>query len=378
MSNNSEKKRIVLVTGACGFIGSHVCERFLNDPGTVVIGIDNMNSLIYDKKYKLSNKQILQKYPHYIHIEADILSNNNWITYYKPSVVIHLAAHANVRKSTEYANEFIQNNLGTTQHLLEEIAHMRPADRPLFLYASSSSIYGNNKTPFSEEDQIENILCTYALSKYFCEQMVDFYCNEYQMDAVGFRFFSVYGPRCRPDMATYQIMTLIHNEKTIKIMGYGSISRDFTYIYDIVDLIYAGATNKRSQSIPAKNHQIYNLGNSKPITLRHFISKIEEIAKKEATIELLPRNKNDALITFSDISKACSELGYQPKIDIDEGLRKTYEWIVSKNNEQVMTTEWSHKLHNFYFYIVVEQIVYMAAWVIKGFFNAVTGRSKNE
>jgi UDP-glucuronate 4-epimerase len=258
------------------------------------------------------------------------MEENGIIQKHKPSVIIHLAAHANVRKSKEYSEDFLCNNLATTQRLLQQIVELKKEERPLFVYASSSSIYGNIETPFKETVPITSVMSMYALSKYFCEQCVDFYCNEYDLKAIGLRFFSVYGPRCRPDMMTYQFLKSTINNNELLLNGDGSIQRDLTYIDDIVDGIYRAATKEEIK----EKHTIYNLGNCHPISIREVIAKMQKITKKQIKIKYLPKNNNDALVTYADISKAVEELGYNPETNVEKGLKKTYDWMVLKEEEE--------------------------------------------
>ena len=310
----------ILITGSCGFIGHHLSINLLNSNNTI-IGIDNLNSIIYDKEYKLIKYRELIKYENYIHIENDI-SSENYIEKYNPDIVIHLAAYANVRKSYEIPDKVLNNNLVVTTKLLNDIKNHE--SNPLFIYASSSSVYGKNKkVPFNENDELNNIISPYALSKKMCEDIVSLYCKN-GLRAIGLRFFIVYGPGCRPDMAVYKFINNIYNGKPITMFGDGTMQRDFTYITDIIDGILSCIKLKLSEN----EHRIYNLGNNTPIELKHFISLCENTIGKKANIINKEIPEGDVPITYADITKANKELNYNPKVKLEEGLKITFKWIL--------------------------------------------------
>lgn len=308
------------ITGSCGFIGSHLCERLLKLNHNI-IGIDNFNSIIYDKKYKQINLEILNKYKNYIHITGDLL-NDDYINKYNPDIVIHLAAYANVRKSNEIPTEFIKNNVEMTCHLLEQIKNNK--NKPTFLYASSSSVYGKNtKIPFKESDNLNNISSIYALSKKTCEEMIELYCKNYGLKSIGYRFFTVYGPRGRPDMAIHKFLYNIHNNIPIKMYGDGSMKRDFTYIDDIIN----GIINSLEIKLNKSEHRIYNLGNNTPVELKELIRLCSEVVNKKPIILNDDIPQGDVPITFADIEKSKKELNYNPSISLKEGLKINYGYI---------------------------------------------------
>ena len=191
---------IILVTGSCGFIGSHLCETLLKlYPNYKIYGIDSLHNFFSTYELKLYNRSILCQYPQYHQIDDDIM-NQNYIQKIEPDIIIHLAGYGNVLQSGKEPNYYIHNNINITTKILHEIRFLKK--QPLFLYASSSTVYGKNKKiPFQENDSLENITNVYGLTKKMCEEMVDLYCKLYSLRAIGFRFFSVYGPRGRPDMA---------------------------------------------------------------------------------------------------------------------------------------------------------------------------------
>lgn len=319
----------ILVTGSCGFIGSNICEKFLIN-GYSVIGIDDLNEFIYDKDFKIMNKEKLLKYEKYNHFSTDFTSED-YIFKFKPKIIIHLAAYANVRKSNQYPNKYIKNNVENTCHLLEFIKNNKNTEyNPLLLYASSSSVYGNNeKIPFCEDDKLSNLTSLYALSKKFCEEMITIYCNNYKLKAIGFRFFTVYGPGCRPDMAIHNFLNNIYQEKEINIYGDGSMKRDFTFIDDIVNGIY----NSIFIKIEEGDNKIYNLGNNNPISVNELVKVCSKVVGKTPIIKYCTIPMGDVKITYANIDKASNEIDYSPNISIDEGLTKTFNFLKFNLNQ---------------------------------------------
>lgn len=306
---------MILITGCCGFIGSHLSERLLNE-NNIVIGIDNMNDY-YSPDIKKDNLDILNKYPNFTFYQEDIV-DTKLIQILKPDIVIHLAGMAGVRYSLENPTLYMKNNVEGMTNLLEQ-----SKDVNLFVYASSSSVYGlNTKVPFSENDEINNPNSPYAVSKICMEKIAKLYQDLYKIKTVGLRFFTVYGPRGRPDMAPYKFLNNIMNEKEIDKYGNGETYRDYTFISDIIDGIMGLLKNKDNL-----NNNIYNLGNSDPITLNEFIRTCEEVTNKKAIINQMENQRGDVPKTYSDISRAKNDFGYSPKINIKKGLKITYESI---------------------------------------------------
>jgi len=307
----------ILITGSCGFIGFHLTKKLL-EIGYKIIGIDNLNDFIYGSNFKKQNQNILLKNKNYTNIEANV-ENENYILKYKPDIIIHLAAYANVRKSNEFPEKFIRNNVEVTNILLKQIQNME--EKPLFIYASSSSVYGKNKKiPFTETDELNNIISPYAFSKKMCEELVSLYCKNYNIKSIGFRFFTVYGPGGRPDMAIYNFITKIKNKQTIIRYGNGDMERDFTYVDDIV----TGIINSIQLKMSMENgeHKIFNLGNNKPIKLNDLISICENLLGEKAIIIQKDVPIGDVPITYANIDKAKKELQYNPVISIEEGIQK--------------------------------------------------------
>ena len=307
----------IIVTGCSGFIGSHLCEHLLKKK-IYVVGIDNMNSY-YDVKRKEYNLSLLKKYNNFVFYNENII-NTNLIRELKPKKIVHLAALAGVRSSIEDPINYIDTNIKGFVNILEQSKDINIEN---IVYASSSSVYGKNeKIPFSEEDELLNVNSPYASTKLCNEIFARLYFKLYKINSIGLRFFTVYGPRGRPDMAPYKFLKNIHNEKEIIKYGNGTSMRDYTYIDDIIHGILS-AINLESELNFCK---IYNLGNSFPISLNTFIEKCEKIVGKKAIIKNCDKQLGDVEITYANINKAKKELNYNPKISLEEGLFKTFKY----------------------------------------------------
>lgn len=311
-----------LVTGGAGFIGFHVCERLLQT-GHHVWALDDLNDF-YDPNIKLRNLKDLQALgkPFRI-IQADIsrrASVNKVFAENKFDQVIHLAARAGVRPSLEQPALYQRANVEGTVHLLEAA---RGRGIKKVTIASSSSVYGvNSKVPFAEDDPIFSPISPYAASKLACEALGHVYHHVYGMDIVMLRFFTVYGPRQRPDLAIHKFTRLISNDKPIPVYGDGSMARDYTYISDVVNGVMA-VTQKEF------GYQIFNLGESQPIKLSYLIELLEKVIGKKAIINRLPDQPGDVPITFANIGKSRSLLGYSPSVKIENGIQLFVEWFNS-------------------------------------------------
>jgi UDP-glucuronate 4-epimerase len=305
----------ILVTGCAGFIGSHLCE-FLLKRGENVIGIDNINDY-YDISIKLKNIEILQKYQNFIFKKEDIC-DTKIISEIKPLKIVHLASMAGVRNSIKNPLIYDKVNIGGFINILQECIKN---DVKHLVYASSSSVYGlNRKVPFCEDDDIKNCNSPYACSKMAMELYAKTYFQLYGLTNIGLRFFTVYGPRGRPDMAPYKFMMAIKNGTEFKKYGKGNSSRDYTYIDDIISGIVSALDNKNNLEC-----EIYNLGNSSPVSLNEFISLCEKVSNKKAIYEEIEEQLGDVPHTYANIQKANKDLGYEPKIKLEEGLIKLYE-----------------------------------------------------
>jgi len=296
------QEHTVLITGAAGFIGSHLCERLL-DEGLSVVGVDNFDDF-YDPQIKRDNISDCLKNKNFQLIEADIRDRATMDKAVgNVEIIVHLAARAGVRPSIAEPLLYSDVNINGTMVLLEA-ANKHKVGK--FIFASSSSVYGNNeKVPFSEDDNVDFPISPYAATKKACELICHTYHHLYGIDLTCLRFFTVYGPRQRPDLAIHKFSKLIEQDKPIPVYGDGSMMRDFTYIDDIIEGIIA-AMNK------CEGFNIYNLGESQPISVNDLIGEIEKALGKKAAREYIPLQPGDVNRTFADITKAARELGFHP------------------------------------------------------------------
>ena len=310
---------LYLVTGGAGFIGSHLIERLLAS-GDSITCLDNFNDY-YDPKIKEKNITSFKEHKNFKLIRGDILDEALLKDIFKKTAfdgVVHLAARAGVRPSVLQPKLYQEVNIRGTMNLLEMAKEF---DVPKFVLASSSSVYGNNKkVPFSESDNVDNPISPYAATKKACELISYTYSELYGISVSCLRFFTVYGPRQRPDMAIHKFTKLISKDQEIYVYGDGKVQRDFTYITDVIDGVV--------QAIDRCNgYQIYNLGESRVVELLELIALIEKNLGKKAKIKWLPPQPGDVKITYSDITKARKELDYNPKVPIEEGIKKFVEWF---------------------------------------------------
>ncbi len=316
-------KKAILVTGGAGFIGSHLCSALV-ERNIPVICFDNFCDF-YDPTIKRNNIYELQKSDLFTLIEADIrdkyalrnVFENNHI-----GMVIHLAAMAGVRPSIENPNLYVDVNVAGTMNLLNEC---RTSNISRIIFASSSSVYGNNKVPFKESDSVDNPVSVYAATKKAGELLCYTWHHLYDMSIVCLRFFTVYGPRQRPDLAIHKFTRLISMDTPIEVYGNGESSRDYTYIDDIIYGILQAI--KKIYNTPYSIYQIYNLGNSNPITIHHLINTIENILGKRATIINKEMQPGDVYATSADINLAMKELNYQPVYPFEEGIKRFIDWF---------------------------------------------------
>lgn len=311
---------VVLVTGCAGFIGFYTARRLL-DQGFKVVGVDNLNDY-YSVSLKNARLDILSPYDNFTFYQFDICNHADILSlldHYQFDYVIHLAAQAGVRYSLENPFAYTKSNIEGHLSILELCLKIKSLKK--LVYASSSSVYGrNSKLPFSVNDPIANPMSLYAASKASAELISQAYFNLYGLPQVGLRFFTVYGPYGRPDMAPYKFTKLISEGKPIEVYNNGEMMRDFTYIDDIIDGII-GAIN-----LETTEHKVYNLGNHKPINLMEFISMLEGLIGKKAVINFKPLQKGDMLETFADITESTKDLGFEPKTDIGAGLKELVSW----------------------------------------------------
>lgn len=316
----------ILVTGAAGFIGFHLSKRLL-ELGTTVIGFDNLNDY-YDVNLKKSRLEILKTYEHFVFIKGDLIHHEELVALFEkhhPEIVVHLAAQAGVRYSIENPRVYAESNLLGFFNVLE-ICRQYPVKH--LLYASSSSVYGNQeKTPFSTKDPVDHPVSFYAATKKSNELMAHAYSHIYSVPTTGLRFFTVYGPYGRPDMAYFGFTKSIIEGKPIKIFNNGDMYRDFTYIDDIVqgieNILFSPSKTKKSADTPYK---IYNIGNNKPELLMYFIETLEKIIGKEAQKEFFPMQQGDVYQTYADISDLMNDYHFKPVTPIEKGLQKFVDW----------------------------------------------------
>lgn len=314
----------ILVTGAAGFIGSHLCEALVKEHE--VIGLDNFCDF-YDIKIKRNNLHELAKFDNFQIIKTDIRSKSELedvFSHHKFDLIIHLAAMAGVRPSIADPVLYTEVNINGTVNLLEQ---SKKHSIKKFIFASSSSVYGNNKkVPFVESDSVDLPISPYASTKKAGELICHTYYHLEQISIVCLRFFTVYGPRQRPDLAIHKFARKILDNKIISVFGDGSTKRDYTYIDDIIDGILKSINFVNS----GYHYEIFNLGESQTISLSKMIKTIEKTLGKTAQKEILPLQPGDVDQTFADISKAKKMLGYKPKTNFKDGVDKFVEWL--KNN----------------------------------------------
>jgi len=318
----------VLVTGGAGFIGSHVAE-YLMKRGDDVVVVDEMNDY-YDVNIKESNLVLLQKLSGGMNgsvsiYRGDICDEDFMLDVFekeRPQWVCHMAARAGVRPSIEDPFVYIHSNIrGTTQ--LMELSHKFGVKN--FVFASSSSVYGGSSSAFfSEEEAVDNPVSPYAASKKACELLSYTYHHLYKLNVTGLRFFTVYGPRGRPDMAPFKFIDRVSRGVELQKFGDGSSSRDYTYIDDIVDGVVRSLDRQHS-------YEVFNLGKGNGTSLNEFIGLVEKHTEKEAIIRQLPDQAGDVPYTCADVSKASALLGYKARVPFEEGIRRTVEWYKSEH-----------------------------------------------
>ncbi|WP_141434008.1 NAD-dependent epimerase [Bacillus sp. 03113] len=328
MSNHKK----ILVTGCAGFIGFHLSSRLLLE-GFSVIGIDNLNDY-YDVNLKKARLALLKRNRQFSFTFASIEDYkmiDQIFSEYTPSIVIHLAAQAGVRYSLENPHAYIQSNIEGFMNVLESCKKY-PVEH--LLYASSSSVYGANKTiPFSVEDPVDHPVSIYAATKKANELMAHTYSYLYEMPTTGLRFFTVYGPWGRPDMALFTFTQAILEGNAIKVFNSGNMNRDFTYIDDIIEgivrLIPHKPTPMQSENHTSKApYKIYNIGSNQSVNLLKFISVIEEKLQKKAKKELLPLQPGDIQETYANINDLIKDIGFKPSTSIEEGINKFVDWYI--------------------------------------------------
>ena len=339
------KGMTVLVTGAAGFIGSNLVKRLLNDVTDVkVVGIDNMNDY-YDVHIKEERLRMLQKFDGFTMVYGSIADKavlDKLFEEHKPQVVVNLAAQAGVRYSITNPDAYIQSNLIGFYNILEACRHHEVEH---LVYASSSSVYGSNKkVPYSTDDKVDNPVSLYAATKKSNELMAHAYSKLYNIPSTGLRFFTVYGPAGRPDMAYFGFTNKLVKGDTIKIFNYGNCKRDFTYVDDIVEGIvrvmrHAPEKKNGEDGLPIPPYKVYNIGNSHPENLLEFVSILQEELIRAGVLpedydfdahkELVAMQPGDVPVTYADTTPLEKDLGYKPSTPLREGLRAFAQWYYS-------------------------------------------------
>ena len=334
--------RTIFVTGASGFIGSNLCKRILKeDPECKVIGLDNMNDY-YDVRIKVAPLNELKEFSNYTFIKGNLADKeliDSIFDKYRPSIVVNLGAQAGVRYSITNPDAYIESNMLGFYNILEACRNY-PVEH--LVYASSSSVYGSNKkVPYSTDDKVDNPVSLYAATKKSNELMAHAYSKLYNIPSTGLRFFTVYGPAGRPDMAYFGFTNKLVDGDTIKIFNYGNCKRDFTYVDDIVEgviRVMNKAPEKKNgeDGLPIPPYAIYNIGNSNPENLLDFVQILsEELVRAgvlpedydfEAHKELVAMQPGDVPVTYADTSALERDFGFKPHTPLREGLRKFAEW----------------------------------------------------
>ena len=323
----------ILVTGAAGFIGTHLCLKLL-ELDEQVIGVDNLNTY-YDVGLKHSRLALLDSKQGFRFYRADISDEASISEIFDTNgpieKVVHLAAQAGVRYSIENPMSYVHSNLVGQVVILEQCR--RHDGLRHLVYASSSSVYGGNKSlPLSVNDRVDQPVSLYAATKRCDELMTYSYSHLYGIPATGLRFFTVYGPWGRPDMAAYIFTKAIMEGKPIKLFNNGDMRRDFTYIDDIIAGVISALGRIPLAAAGKAPHQLYNLGNNKPEPLLRFVRLLEHELGREATREMLPLQPGDVVETYAEIDRSRSDLGFAPLTSIDEGIPKFVEWFKKYHN----------------------------------------------
>ena len=323
--NLLDVNKTYLITGGAGFIGFHLSKSLL-ERGAKVIGFDNLNDY-YEVSLKEDRLAILEQYEKYRFIKGDLADNAAVISIfqeYQPQIVVNLGAQAGVRYSIDNPEAYMQSNMMGFFHILQACRYF-PVEH--LVYASSSSVYGgNDKVPFSTEDKVDEPVSLYAATKKSNELMAHAYSKLYQIPVTGLRFFTVYGPFGRPDMAYYKFTKKIMAGEPIQIYNNGDMYRDFTYIDDIVKGVENILCNPPAVNSKGARYKIYNIGNNKPEKLMDFIEALEKCLGRTAVKEYLPMQPGDVYQTYADVSDLMRDYDFKPDTSIEEGLGKFVEW----------------------------------------------------
>lgn len=325
--NSLDVSKKYLVTGGAGFIGFYLSKALL-EKGAQVVGLDNLNDY-YDVSLKEDRLSILKKYSGYRFVKADLADKEavlGLFEEYRPQIVVNLAAQAGVRYSIDNPDAYIQSNIVGFFNILEACRHY-PVEHLVF--ASSSSVYGGNKkVPFSVKDQVDKPVSLYAATKKSNELMAYSYSKLYGIPLTGLRFFTVYGPMGRPDMAYFKFARKIMAGEPIQIYNNGDMRRDFTYIDDIVTGVENILCNPPTEDENGAAYRIYNIGNNQPENLMDYIAVLEKCLGREAKKEFLPMQPGDVYETYADVQDLIDDYGFKPSTTIEEGLGKFAQWFL--------------------------------------------------
>lgn len=340
--------KTIFITGVAGFIGANLAKRLLHDGNKVrIVGIDNMNDY-YDVRLKEYRLQELSGYEEFTFIQGNIADKTviqDIFASYKPQIVVNLAAQAGVRYSITNPDAYVESNLVGFYNILEACRHSYDGGASgveHLVYASSSSVYGSNKkVPYSTEDKVDNPVSLYAATKKSNELLAHAYSKLYNIPSTGLRFFTVYGPAGRPDMAYFGFTNKLREGKTIQIFNYGNCKRDFTYVDDIVEgvvRVMQGAPDRATgeDGLPLPPYAVYNIGNNQPENLLDFVDILQQELIRagvlpadydfEAHKELVPMQPGDVPVTYADTSALERDFGFKPSTSLREGLRRFAEW----------------------------------------------------
>lgn len=329
--NSLDVNKKILVTGAAGFIGFHLSKRLL-EQGVQVVGFDNINDY-YDVNLKYARLDILSAYSNFKFVKGNLADKETVDKLFEENgfdIVVNLAAQAGVRYSIDNPQAYIESNVIGFFNILEACRH-NPVEH--LLYASSSSVYGNQqKTPFSTDDDVSKPISLYAATKKSNELMAYTYSHLYSIPTTGLRFFTVYGPYGRPDMACFIFTQKIINGETIKIFNNGDMYRDFTYVDDIVKGVENMLCNPPEADENGDRATVYNIGNNSPEKLMYFVETLEKAIGKKAKKEFLPMQPGDVYQTYADVTPLIENFGFKPSTSIEDGLAKFVEWYKNYYN----------------------------------------------
>lgn len=325
--NSLDSSKKYFITGSAGFIGFYLAQSLLKQ-GAEVIGLDNLNDY-YEVSLKEERLALLKEHKNFTFIKGDLADKENLLAVFReerPQIVVNLAAQAGVRYSIDNPDAYIQSNIVGFFNILEGCRYF-PVEH--LVYASSSSVYGGNeKVPFSVEDQVDHPESLYAATKKSNELMAYAYSRLYQIPLTGLRFFTVYGPMGRPDMAYFKFAKKIMADEPIQIYNNGDMLRDYTYIDDIIAGVLAVLCNPPARDEKGAFYKLYNIGNHHPVKLMDFIRVLEECLGKEAKKEFQPMQKGDVYQTYADVSGLMEDFGFKPDTSVEEGLARFCSWFL--------------------------------------------------